>query len=71
MELQLHWNWRDILMHAWSVRWMALAGIFGTGEAVVPLFATAMPVGVFAGLTLVCVMGGIWSRVLIQPGTNL
>lgn len=63
----VHDNWKDILQHAWSVRWMALAGIFGTGEAVVPLFATAMPVGIFAVLTLVCIVGGLWSRVLIQP----
>lgn len=71
LNLTLHWNWRDILLHAWSVRWMVLAGIFGTGEAVVPVFVGVIPIGLFAILTLICIVGGIWARVLAQPGTRL
>lgn len=50
---------------------MVLAGIFGTGEAVVPVFVGVIPIGLFAILTLICIVGGIWARVLAQPGTRL
>lgn len=69
--MTLHWDWKNILKHAWSMRWMGLAGIFSTGEAVMPVFLGKMPIGIFAVLTLICVVGGMVARVLKQPGQNL
>lgn len=50
---------------------MACAGVFGTGEMLMPLYIEKMPVGIFAVLTLVCIVGGLWSRTLIQPKDGL
>lgn len=69
--MTLHDDWKHILQHAWSVKWMFLAGVFDVGSAIAPAYITAVPIWVFAGLTLVCTMGGIWARILCQPTAGL
>ncbi len=69
--MTLHDDWKNILQHAWSVKWMVLAGVFDTGAAVVPVFITTIPVWIFAALTFACVVGGIYARILCQPKAGL
>jgi hypothetical protein len=69
--MELHEDWQHILQHAWSVKWMIMAGVFDTGAVVVPVFVTAIPLWIFAALTFACVVGGIWARLLCQPKVGL
>lgn len=59
-------NWRDILKHAWSVRFMVLAGVLSGVEAVLPLFSDVLPRGLFALLTVLVIAGAMIARLLIQ-----
>jgi len=62
-------DWRHIIRHAWSVRWMAAAFVFGLGEALTAALAPpdtfALRVG-FAVLTAVCSFGALVSRLMVQ-----
>lgn len=59
-------NWRDIVRHAWSLRFGAVATVFSVAEALVPLYQDAMPRGVFAVLTCLAIVGGMIARVIAQ-----
>ena len=68
--MQLLHNWRRILRHAWSSRLIILAAVLSGIEVVLPLFATAMPLGVFAGASFVVTCAALVARVVIQPGLH-
>ncbi len=64
--LKLLPDWKAILKHAWSVRFMVLAGLLSGIEAVLPYFAADMPRGLFALLTILVIVGAMVARLLIQ-----
>lgn len=59
-------DWKDVLRRAWSIRLMILAGLLTAAEVVLPLFADAMPRGLFAGLSAVTVGAALVARLLAQ-----
>ena len=60
-------DWKHILRHAWSVRLMVLSGILCSLEVVLPLFIDAMPRNVFAALSVLASVAGVYSRTVVQP----
>lgn len=64
--VRLHDDWRWIVRHAWSFRLTILAGLFTAAEAILPVFVDNFPRGLFAGLTLLAVIGGGIARVVAQ-----
>ena len=66
--MRLHADWAAILRRAWSIRLMVLAGLLSAAEVILPMFADAIPRGVFAGLSIVAVAGGFWARLVVQKG---
>ena len=59
-------NWRDVLTKAWSVRLIALAAILSGIEAVLPMFETSFPKGVFAAASGFVTAGALLARVIAQ-----
>lgn len=62
-------NWREIVRHAWSIRWMAAALLFGLGEAVTAVLAPPDSLSLRIGLavlTAVCSFGALISRLMVQ-----
>ncbi len=70
MRLKLHSNWRLLIRKAWSFRFMALAGLFSTAEAILPLYTDQFPRGLFSVLTGLSIIGGMVSRLFIQKDTH-
>lgn len=70
MTFKLNTKWRVIVRKAWSLKFMALAGIFSTTEAVLPLYSDQFPRGLFAVLTGLAIIGGMVSRLFIQKGID-
>lgn len=66
----LHPDYKLILKKAWSIRFIALAGLFSTAEAVLPLFADELPRGAFALATAVAIIGALVSRITVQQGLS-
>lgn len=64
--LKLLPDWREILRKAWSVRLMLIAGILTGLEVVLPMFAHAIPHGLFAVLSFVTVSAALVARLLAQ-----
>lgn len=66
--MKLVQNWRDVIARAWSIRFMALAAIFGALEAAMPYLQGTIPVssGVFAGLTALSTLAAFVSRIVYQ-----
>lgn len=69
-------NWRKVLKHAWSIRFIYLAALLSGAEIVLPLFSDALPRGWFAAATFLAVSGAFVSRLVVQQrvggrdGTN-
>ena len=61
-------NWRDILAHAWSVRFMALAAALTGLEVAAPYLSELVPVptGLFAALSGLCSAAALVARVVAQ-----
>ena len=59
-------DWRNILRRAWSIRFNALATLFGVAEGLVPMYVDAMPRGVFALVSAALAFGGMIARVIAQ-----
>ncbi len=59
-------NWKSVLRKAWSIRLIVLAGLLSAAEIVLPMFADAIPRGVFAVLTMLTVAGAFVSRIVAQ-----
>lgn len=65
-EEKLVWNWRYLLFKAWSMRFGFASFAFTSAEILLPLWVDDMPRGVFAGLTLFTVAGGMLARIVKQ-----
>ena len=59
-------NWRDVLKKAWSVRLIVLAAILSGIEAVLPMFETSFPNGVFVAASGFVTAGALLARVIAQ-----
>lgn len=64
----LYPNWRAILKKAWSIRLMLLAGLLTGCEAILPLYADALPRGTFAVLSMLVIIGAMLARIVAQKG---
>lgn len=64
-------NWKNVLKKAWSIRLGALAAVLSGAEVIIPLFADAMPRGVFAVLSFVSVVAAMIARLVAQPKADL
>jgi hypothetical protein len=64
MKLDAHWSM--ILKRAWSVRFIALAGLLSAAEVILPLFEREIPRSAFAVLTLAAVAGAFVARIVVQ-----
>ena len=63
-------DWRSILRRAWSIRLMVLAGVLTACEAILPLYADAMPRGTFAIASGIVIVTALVARVLAQKGLS-
>ena len=59
-------NWRDIIKHAWSLRFGLLAAVLSAVEVIVPLFQDSFPRGIFAALTGISVIAAMVARLIGQ-----
>lgn len=61
-------NWRAVLLRAWSVRLMLLAGLLSGLEVALPLFGDLIPVAprVLAALTVFIVAAAFVARLIAQ-----
>ena len=59
-------DWKDVLRRAWSVRFIVLAGLLSGAELVLPMFAHAIPNGIFAALSFLAVSAAFVARVLAK-----
>ena len=64
--MKLYSNWKEILVKAWSIRFMLMAGILSGIEMILPLFADQFPRHVFAALSFVFVSAAFVSRLVAQ-----
>lgn len=64
--MKLHSNWKTILRKAWSVKFLALAGVLQGVEVALPLFADSIPRGAFALLSFLSVAGAFVARIVAQ-----
>lgn len=67
---KLVWNWRSILVHAWSIRLNFLAAILTGVEVILPLYSDSVPRGTFAALSFVVVILAMWARIVVQKNVN-
>jgi presenilin-like A22 family membrane protease len=65
-KIKLYSNWSDLLKKAWSIRFIALAGILTGAEVILPMFENDIPRNVFAFLSLGAVAGAFISRLVVQ-----
>jgi hypothetical protein len=65
-KLVLYDDWRTILRKAWSIRFMALAGMLSGVEIILPVFAAEIPQGIFAALSFVAVSAAFVARLVAQ-----
>ena len=64
--MKLHPNWKNILQKAWSLKLMAMAGVFTITEQILPMFSDQFPRGLFAILTGLAIAGGMIARLIVQ-----
>jgi hypothetical protein len=64
--MKLYSNWKEILVKAWSIRFMLMAGILSGIEMILPLFADQFPRHVFASLSFLFVSTAFVSRLVAQ-----
>ena len=70
MRIRLIENWKDVLLKAWSVRLILLAGLFSGLQAamgVVPVeVVKTMPTWLWPIATLIVTGGALASRIIMQ-----
>ena len=71
VNIQLHEDWKNIAAKAWSFRLAGIAALLSGAEVIVPLFADAIPRGIFAVLSFFTVAGAMIARVVAQPKSEL
>ncbi len=61
-------DWKAILRHAWSIRFLLLAGLLSGAEVALPLLQGLLPIspGLFAGLSLIAVAAAFVARLVAQ-----
>lgn len=64
--MKLYDNWKEILRKAWSIRFLAIAGILSGIEVILPLFHDDIPKNLFAALSLVFVTAAFVARLVAQ-----
>lgn len=64
--MKLYDNWKEILRKAWSIRFLAMAGILSGVEVILPLFHDDIPKNIFAALSLVFVTAAFVARLVAQ-----
>lgn len=64
--MKLYDNWKKILRKAWSIRFLAMAGILSGVEVILPLFHDDIPKNIFAALSLVFVTAAFVARLVAQ-----
>jgi hypothetical protein len=66
------WNWRRILLRAWSIRYILLAGLFSGLELVFSILASDPPIprGTFAALSGLTTMAAFVARFVAQKDVS-
>jgi hypothetical protein len=66
------WDWRRILLRAWSIRLILLAGLFSGLEVAFAVFADNPPIprGTFASLSGLTTMAAFIARVIAQKDVS-
>ena len=64
--MRLTEDWRHVLKHAWSIRFIVLASLLSGVELVLPMFSDVVSRGVFAALTLVVSVAAAIARLVTQ-----
>jgi hypothetical protein len=66
--MALKHNWRDVLLYAWSIRFIVLAGLLSAVEFILPIFMDnpPLPRGLFALLAFVVSIGAFVARLIAQ-----
>ena len=64
--MRLYDNWKEILRKAWSIRFLAIAGLLSGIEVILPLFHDDIPKNLFAILSIVFVTAAFISRLVAQ-----
>lgn len=68
-ELQPVSDWRRVLRRAWSIRWLAAAGVFSAAEVALPILHPVirwLPDGTFAMVAGLCTGAAFVSRLVAQ-----
>lgn len=60
-------NARDVLLKAWSVRFILLAGALSGIEVILPQLSESFPPKTFAILSGLCTFAALVARVVAQP----
>jgi hypothetical protein len=65
-------NWRAVLLRAWSIKFMLVAGVLSGLEFALPYMREFFPLdnGVFALLAFFATAGGLVSRLIAQRNTQ-
>jgi hypothetical protein len=64
--MTLHSEWRRLLRHAWSIRLLALAGLFQALQAVLPAFEDVIPGHWFGIASGLATTGAFIARLITQ-----
>lgn len=64
--MKLYDNWKEILRKAWSIRFLAMAGLLSGAEVILPLFHDDIPKNIFAALSMVFVTLAFVARLVAQ-----
>lgn len=70
--MKLDADWRRVLRHAWSIRFMALSAVLSAIEAALPFLDGYLPIpqGVFALLSALTVGGAFIARLVAQESAS-
>lgn len=65
--MKLIWNWRAVLLRAWSVRLALLAAVFDGISGVWFILADAVPHGAFFAIGSLLPVAAVVARIIEQP----
>jgi len=66
--MTLYEDWKYILRHAWSIKFMALSGICEGAKQILPMYAPSIPLYPFSALMFTFTALAIISRMVAQRG---
>jgi hypothetical protein len=64
--MKLYANWREIVKHAWSLRFIGLAFAFTVAEVALPFFSDEFPPRLFGVLSGLSAAAAFVSRLVAQ-----